>query len=696
MAYVVVDDFKLGMDRRKQRISGAAGALWEGINGHITRGGEFERRKKFVKKYALPAGTTFGLAQFQKQIFVFGQQSNPGIMPAGVSYIPCAHPSNVAMYQIIDNTTFSGSFYTVARFVDGAIFHYLGGTRVTAWDAIANGIASNSTVAAALAAQIDLDPRYTASALGAVVTIQAAIAGTPFTLSSSVTGSQTITLATPQANVTDTPEVRASLSFSITGGPGGDLEINASGPGGSGGSGVSWILSDENTAASCAALINTFFGGNFSLFATVAGNTVTVEVPAGYGASGDLAFTFAIATIGGLTINYNGMNFVNTSVGMAFMGGANEIPAVSQVETATIGGAFVAGNIFQLTLDGLNYVTTGTGSGMGVTALTYQGKEYSVTTSLLEFSDINDASTWNGTGSGFINMTNQNDDNDALVGARQYQDRIAIFSRQNIQIWVIAVDPSQNTFQQSVENTGALSIRSIQQYGNIDVFYLNDSGVRSLRARDASNAPAVNDVGVAIDPFIQEWIATLTGAQIARACSVIEPIDGRYWLALHNRIFVYSFFPGSKISAWTYYDLSDEIGAIDITDMVKVGNRVYIRAGDTIYLYGGDNNAVYPNAGEILCTASTGFLSANKPATIKEVTGFDMGMTGTWKVTLLPLPSDDTVELEVGTYFKPTYSMQANPIQMPCSLFAIKMVASQAGPAVISNFAVHFNSGEDG
>lgn len=106
---------------------------------------------------------------------------------------------------------------------------------------------------------------------------------------------------------------------------------------------------------------------------------------------------------------------------------------------------------------------------------------------------------------------------------RQYQNRIAIFSRNSIQIWIIAVDPANNTFQQTVENTGALSARSVLQYGNIDVFYLNDQGVRSLRARDSSNAPAVNDVGVAIDSFLQEFIATLSGEQISRACSAIEP-----------------------------------------------------------------------------------------------------------------------------------------------------------------------------
>lgn len=718
MSYLVIDDFKLGMDRRKARISGTPGALWDGINGHITRGGDFERRKKFVVKYALPAGT-FGLTQVQKQLYVFGSGALPAGIPAGVNYQRLQHTSSANMTGIIDVSTFGGDIYAIAQFDNGDIYHYYNGNRVTAWDTVAAGIATNATVAAALAVKIGLDPRYNTSAIGSVITIQAAIAGVDFSISSSAvnhgaTNDQTLALSTVQANVAAVPETRASFQFSFLSGTtdidiaDGDLVppfiyilINGNF---AFTQHCEWAGDAETTATRCAQLINTTGStsttpGVAGMTATSSGPTVTIFAPPGNGTAANgwdvQAYVFSNIVIQSASGNFGGgISLSLVDIGL-MAGGVNRIAAVAKVVTATVGGTFEGADVFTLTIDAIAYVTTGLASGMGITALTYQGKMYSVTTSLLEFSALNDPTSLTGTGSGFINMTNQNEDNDALVGIKQYQNRIAVFSRDNIQIWVIAVDPSQNTFQQSVENTGALSVRSILQYGNIDVFYLNDTGVRSIRARDASNAPAVNDVGVAIDPFIQQYMTTLTGAQISRACATIDPLDGRYWLALHNRIFVYSYFPGSKISAWTYYDLTDDIGTADITEMVKAGNRTYIRAngngGDNIYLYGGDGNMVYPNDGECIATIALPYLSASKPATIKGIKSFDVGLTGVWDAKLLPDPKDDTITQEIGIFDKPTFSLQDYPIQMPCALFSVQMTCSKAGYASVTNMVIHFD-----
>lgn len=715
MSYLVIDDFKLGMDRRKARISGTPGALWDGINGHITRGGDFERRKKFVAKYNLPAGT-FGLTQVQKQLYVFGSGTTPAGIPAGVNYQRLQHTGSANMTSIIDVTSFGGNIYAVASFDNGDIYHYYNGNRVTTWDTVAAAIASNASIALALATKLSLDPRYNASAVGSVITIQAARAGTGFSISSSAvnhgaTNDQTLTLNTVQANVPAVAETRAQYSFSFISGttypvfPGSLVNpfvlilLN--------GNFLTtqhdeWAGDAATTAARCAQLIN-ITGSNSTIpgvagvSATSSGPTVTIKAPPGYGTTANSwnaqAYTFDNIIIQGQDGTfYGGNGNLNFATLGLLSGGVNAIPAVAQVVTATVGGTFEGADVFTLTVDSVPYVTTGLASGMGITAMTYQGKVYSVTTSLLEFSALSDPTSFGtGTGSGFINMTNQNEDNDALVGIKQYQNRIAVFSRDNIQIWVIAVDPSQNTFQQSIENSGALSVRSILQFGNIDVFYLNDTGVRSIRARDASNAPAVNDVGVAIDPFIQEYAATLTGAQISRACATIDPLDGRYWLAMHNRIFVYSYFPGSKISAWTYYDLIDEIGDTDITEMVKAGPRTFLRSADTIFLYGGDSNGVYPDDDECLATIALPFLSASKPATIKGIKSFDVGLDGVWDAQLLVDPKDPSITVDIGIFDKPTFSLQDNPVQMPCALFSIAMTCRKAGKASVTNMVVHFD-----
>lgn len=838
MSYIVIDDFKLGMDRRKERVAGVAGALWLGVNGHINRGGSFERRKKFVNTYALPAGTTFGLCDLNGQLFVFGSSASPGAIPAGVNYQRLAHPASANMTSIIDVSNFGGNIYAIAQFDNGDIFHYYNGSRVTDWDNVAGAITSNTAIAAAFANQINLDPRYTATSVGSVLTIiDSASPGSGFTLSQVVVqagaNDQTITLATPQPNQAFVAETPAAFTITIQAGTPpntADTLQNAirtlHDTNGLAliGAGVPWVVSNAFTAQSLANAINAQFDalaltGVVGYTATFSTNIVTVAAPAGAGTANNGLhihsrttgnFDWDSGTVTGITNTGSG----EVDCG-AQSGGVNAVPAIAQVSTATFagttggskatgtisfassgnpsnndtitlngvvwtfvtgtpsgnqtkisavnlaatltqlaadltastnasllqaaytvsstvltvtsaffgttgnsytiaasaataGGAHLTGGgwlnsaAYQLTLigDAITEVfnITGLAAGYGITCKAYNQRIWSVTTSLLEYCAINDPTTWsnptgNGT-SGFINMTNNDANNDALVGIQQYQDRIAVYTRKNLQIWILSVTPSDNTYVQSVQNTGALSNRTIQQYGNIDVFYLDTSGVRSVRARDASNAPAVNDVGVSIDAFLQAFTSTLTGKQIGRACSVIEPIDGRYWLAINNRIFAYSFFPGSKISAWTYYDLIDEIGSADITEMVRSGNRIYLRSGDNIYLYGGVGNAIYPNANEIISQVQIPFLSANKPGTPKGIASFDIGCTNAWHAYLLPNCADDTIELDIGIFDQPTYSLNKQPIQMPTPLFAINLSCSAAGSATISNMAVHFDYDE--
>ena len=56
MAYILLENASAGMDRRRERGAGKPGTLWLGQNVHVTRGGDVERRKKFMPEYDV-AGT---------------------------------------------------------------------------------------------------------------------------------------------------------------------------------------------------------------------------------------------------------------------------------------------------------------------------------------------------------------------------------------------------------------------------------------------------------------------------------------------------------------------------------------------------------------------------------------------------------------------------------------------------------------
>jgi hypothetical protein len=684
------------MDRRKARITGQPGALWVGRNGHISRGGDFECRKKFVSTYALPANTTKGLAVVAGQLFVFGASASPGTIPAGVNYQRLQHPSSgsAAITEIKSVTSFSGKLYVVALFDDGNTYHYYDGARVTAWDSIAAAVSSNNAVATALAARIDAETTFTASAVGAVATITAAVAGTPFSISqSTINGGsnpdQTITLAETQANRVAVAEQLAIATLTVTGGTNNPGVNRITGITINGvqvlGANVNWATSNSATATAIAAQI-TSYSSTPEYTAVAVGPVVTISAAAGTGA-GPNGFVVTPTNGGDMTTS-------NTNMG----GGITAVTAQAQIATATIGGTFEAADIFTINLNSTDYTVSGAAAGTGTMALTYQQKIYSVTNSLLYFSALNSpASPGAGVGGGFINMANQNEGNETLITLQEYQGKLAIFSRNSIRIWNMDVDPALNVFQQTVQNSGALSSRSVIPYGNIDVFYLNDSGVRSLRARDSSNSPAVNDVGVAIDPFLREYLDTLSDTQIQRAVAIIEPLDSRYWLAVAKRIFVFSYFPGSKINAWTYYDLSPELGSADISEVVKVNNQVFVRAADTIYLYGGAAGATYPTDADVVAGAyaelATPYLSAGTPATWKGTTGFDIGVEGTWKADLLIDPSDESVEVPVGTFNKPTFAQPKMATSAtPTPMFAMKLRTTKGGYSRISMLAAHYKA----
>lgn len=143
MPYFNVDNFSRGVDRSRPVFAAPQGAIWAGINGHITRGGDFEARKEFVQWAPLPAGLTFGLQETASGLFVFGSVAAP-TLPSGVTYQRLEHPTSEAMTAILSTHLFGGLVYAIARFADASVHHFYNGTRIADWD----GGAGNPTAKA--------------------------------------------------------------------------------------------------------------------------------------------------------------------------------------------------------------------------------------------------------------------------------------------------------------------------------------------------------------------------------------------------------------------------------------------------------------------------------------------------------------------------------------------------------------------
>ena len=372
-------------------------------------------------------------------------------------------------------------------------------------------------------------------------------------------------------------------------------------------------------------------------------------------------------------------------------GGGDGLTNVAQQWTAIVSGTFESADKFTITLNGSDFVTSGASASLGTTATTFKKKVYSLTGSLMHFSAINTPSSFGtGTGAGFINLSNQDSGSETLNGIGKYQGNLALFSRGAIQIQFVDVDENLNQHLHTIEGTGSRAPHSITQFGNTDVFYLDElSGIRSIKARDSSNAPVIDDVGVSVDTHVLDYLDTLTEQQTIDARGFIAS-DGRFWLTVGTRIYIYSVFKSSKVSAWSYYSPGFEISGHAV-----IGNKVYVRSGDTIYLYGGDAGTTYPSSAETPVIAQLPYMDVGKPAHYKTVGALDIGALNTWGVEILTDPNDDTVGSSSVDLTDVTYSGdKEGSDDIRATHFGLRLTCSAAGNAELYNAVVHYTLDE--
>jgi len=371
-----------------------------------------------------------------------------------------------------------------------------------------------------------------------------------------------------------------------------------------------------------------------------------------------------------------------------FEGGVNGSAGVGKQVAIVISGTPQVGDKFNVTLGTRNFGFVGKPFGKVSALETLKDKVHAAVGSIFYYCGIALPTRWDyldeSTGAGFNNAATSSSGADAITGLSKYQGNLAVFSRWSTQIWFIDPDPAGNRQLQVLDNIGALSARSITAVGDIDVFFLSDTGIRSLRARDSSNAAFVNDIGTPIDPIIIKLLRGLTDEQKRRACSIVEPEDGRYCLAIGSTVYVFSYFATAKISAWGTYQYPS-----DVLWFTLLNGRVYARcADDNLYLVGGDNNDSYDDTQVKVVTP---FMDARQPATHKQVTGIDLGIEGEWLVDIALDPANPDAYERVAQIDQPTFAMMDIPVNGISSHFKLRLVSQGEGYARLSNVAVHYD-----
>ena len=492
---------------------------------------------------------------------------------------------------------------------------------------------------------------------------------------------------------------------------------------------VNWATSDDVTATALANQINAYASApNYS--AVAVGNKVIIVPTDGSTTANGLAVavtktgTLVVATSGTITfgkissIKIDGVEILGATVAWATTNDAMATAIAAQISTfvsspnyeATASGSVVtitatetgtAANGLNATATIIGYLTVAPNPATltgGATATfvpgsyvkTAQTKMYATSGSVMHFSGIDAPTKWttDSVGAGFINMENQDGQSEQLVSLERYFSMMAVFGRRSVQMWQIDVDPAKNQQSQVLRNTGTIAAQSVEQVGDNDVFYLSDSGIRSLRARDSSNAAVSNDIGSPIDDLVVDWVSALGAAQVSEATAIIEPIMGRYWLAIGSTIFTLSRYPGNKITAWSTYSPGFTPEAF-----VVVGDSLYARSGDMIYLYGGPGGFANDNS---LVEIELPLIDAEKPAHHKKWSAVDCVVQGHWRIYAGFDPLNPQARELIAQIDAPTLSMQRIALEGYGTHASIKFENDTDEEAKLCNFIIHFELADAG
>jgi hypothetical protein len=684
MATIWVKEFSGGLDTRRLPETSTGAVLIKADNVHITRGGEIEKRAAFVNAYNLNPNThTIGLAYDRNTLVVFGSDVLTHSLPTGVTYQRLQHPNGItALSSVPSWDLYAGKIYAVGEFADGSRYHFYDGVRVTDLNdgrarasfqvvsgsviaaasakgsfeivggssGVGNQIVSikingveilsgaisfdtSTTVTASLVAasinSFTSSPDYTAVASGQTVTV------TAVTLGSAINGKTIVVTANGNIVIGNVQPmsggVDASASSLTTLKVDGVSII---------GSTVSWATSNSNTAALIAAAVNAYTSSP-DYTATAVGDVVNIIA----GTAG--------TTFNGKTVSFTTANnlVLSPSSGLELAGGTQDL---------LVAGKFVKtiGSRMHAVSDSIEY-----GSGIG------QPTRW----------------TTDATGAYFIDMSTQSSGAEQLYAVNQYQSYVAVFGERVVQIWAIDADPLQSKLVQTLVNTGTVSGESVTQYGDSDLFYLDYSGIRSLKARDSSNAASTTDIGVPIDSEVVSKYLSLPIADKQKIFGLIEPADGRFWLIMKDEIYVFSYFQGVKISAWSKY-----IPNFNIEDAVVFNRKVYLRSQNKIYVYGGQNDVLQYDDSQ--AEVWLPFLDGGNPAQSKFFESLDLAVRGDWQVSVSYEYQDLTVYDDVSRAWESTFNRQKIPMKGVSTHVGMRFRSIGSTEAKLGSVLIHFTS----
>jgi hypothetical protein len=656
MGYTLVKSFERGIDTRKLIDTTEPGTLIEGRDCHITLGGEIEKRAAFVVKATLPA-TTVGLWVTDGRVYhTWGDSlTAPAGLPPGTIYHGIPDPDGSPLDHIMSVEEFNSLLYVIAHyepsveFPKGRILHWYG-------------------------LNVDGSEKLLTIPIPAPVTG----GGTPPV---TAPGNKPKTTLFFQLMATGTPPSDVIIRYIYLLAPGSTHNFGPTG------TVDAWLIVNLDHMEGTFPISNIIVPGptNPREVAAATMNVVNSFIPPVGGApvivtaqASEDTVLFWLESPGP---TYNGWKIEMSCGGPCLVQPSGQ--NIFSGGTTSSGGGTV---LFRGEAPSLHSGAPGDPVEKGTFARAHSYRMFSTQGSLLNYSAPKDPSEWLSVPkqAGAIEHSMLTSRKPILVSMADYGGDLAVFGTRHVFVWNIDVTPGGDQLKQTLHGTGTFAPHSVVPYGTSDVMYLDISGVRSLRARDSSEQAFAADVGNLIDDLVRAKIDVSTDEEkFYNYWAVVEPRSGRLWMALHDKIFILSYYTTSRISAWTWYDAT----SAPVDYMVTSDQSIYWRSGNDIIIYGDESGTVYDDTEAL---ARLPYIDGGKPATAKNWTGIDLAIFGTWNVRGSFDPTVPTALDLLANLTKSTYAQQKIAMNGESPAVSLELRSTFVGPARVGNAALHY------
>lgn len=218
---------------------------------------------------------------------------------------------------------------------------------------------------------------------------------------------------------------------------------------------------------------------------------------------------------------------------------------------------------------------------------------------------------------GFLPTGSQRGGEQEATALGVFQKYLAVFFGDGLQLWTVDPDPDLHALFSQVDSTGTTYPRSVRSVFS-DLYYLADSGFKSVAIQGFNQSEEETDIGSPIDDLVEPLLAAGPAEPIAGFYAA----RGQYWAALGATVYVYTFSRSAKISAWSEYRFPWAIA-----DMTELGSTLFLRADDGS-VYEVDEHAARDDAQAVTWLVRMAYLDMKQPGNLKRVHGVDVVARG--------------------------------------------------------------------